>query len=146
MSVVYVGKAGGALAAVNGTVSAAVGAFPGTRSTRAVYTSHDERVAAVLRNAQISHRVYLHTWIRMPGLVFVGGTAWACVMHGTSTIVYTPIVLLSILLCLANALHYGQQIIGNFYSREAASRLTAAGGGGGASHEKNGVHAEPSDY
>ena len=37
MSVVYVRKAGGALAAVNGTVSAAVGAFPGMRSTRAVW-------------------------------------------------------------------------------------------------------------
>ena len=45
-----------------------------TRSTRAVYTSHNERVKAVIQHAQLSHRVYLHTWI-LDGPQYVQGLA-----------------------------------------------------------------------
>jgi hypothetical protein len=59
----------------------------------------------------------LHTWIRIPGLVFVGSVAFACLMHGTSTRLNTPLLVVAIALNLLNGLHYGQQIIGNFYSK-----------------------------
>ena len=52
----------------------------------------------------------LHTWLRMPGLVFVVTVAWCCLAHGVSTRLHTPVLLAAMALCMVNGLHYGAQV------------------------------------
>lgn len=85
-----------------------------------------------LREKQINTQINM--WLRIPGLVFCSSTAWCCLAHGT-TILPTPVLCFSIVMCLFNGLYYGAQVIGSYHKELAL-----------ASREAQKGHAQAGDY
>lgn len=62
---------------------------------------------------------WLNTWVRLPGLVWAPAISWACWRHGQTPALPSPILLISSVLCTANGLFYGEQVIGSFHRATA---------------------------
>jgi hypothetical protein len=66
-----------------------------------------------LREKQLNR--LLNTYLRIPGLVSVSVIAAACLAHGSSARLPTPVLLFAMLLAYVNGVFYGEQVIGSYH-------------------------------
>ena len=68
---------------------------------------------------------YINTYVRIPGLVAVSVIAAACLAHGSSERLPTPILVFAMVLSYGNGVFYGEQVIGSYHKELALARLAS---------------------